>query len=52
VVARVLDDAVVCDLRTVDPADDTDLAAALTSASVPKSSSTDETSTHAGGTPG
>jgi L-seryl-tRNA(Ser) seleniumtransferase len=29
VVARVVDDAVVCDLRTVDPADDRTLAAAL-----------------------
>jgi L-seryl-tRNA(Ser) seleniumtransferase len=29
VVARVEDDAVVCDLRTVDPIDDTTLAEAL-----------------------
>ncbi|HZP29308.1 MAG TPA: L-seryl-tRNA(Sec) selenium transferase [Acidimicrobiia bacterium] len=32
VVARILDDAVVCDLRTVDPTDDTRLLSALTSA--------------------
>jgi L-seryl-tRNA(Ser) seleniumtransferase len=31
VVARVVDDAVVCDLRTVDPADDRILEAALAS---------------------
>ena len=32
VVARIADDAVVCDLRTVDPADDDRLAAALAAA--------------------
>ena len=34
VVARIVDDAVVCDLRTVDPADDAQLASALLSATV------------------
>jgi hypothetical protein len=33
VVARIEDDAVVCDLRTVDPADDERVARALATAS-------------------
>jgi L-seryl-tRNA(Ser) seleniumtransferase len=49
VVARVLDDAVVCDLRTVDPADDPHLGSTLLSAFVEKSGREPEKSTNAEG---
>ncbi len=49
VVARVVDDAVVCDLRTIAPADDPTLTAALLSAFVDKSVASTEDPTHAGG---
>jgi L-seryl-tRNA(Ser) seleniumtransferase len=48
VVARVVDDAVLCDLRTVDPADDGLLISALTSAFVGFSLRSDENPTNAG----
>jgi L-seryl-tRNA(Ser) seleniumtransferase len=49
VVARVLDDAVVCDLRTVDPADDPHLGSTLLTAFVEKSGREPEKSTNAEG---